>query len=319
MGDLVLIGRPGTLIGFPLPASHAGAVHVFRRTGDRWTESGILSAKHGTLGDGFGTALAADGNILAVGAPGAEGGGAVYLYERGSGGRWTERARLTAAKGVEGDRLGASVALQGGSLLAGAPGRDGEKGALLVFGRGKGPADWTTRSVIQGSGTEADDWFGASVAYDGQRALIGAPGPWTFDSTRWKPGRAFVFRPGPRGTWTEESRLAPDSGDGLRALGVAVLLDGAEALVGAPLSDSLGGVVARYRREGADWVAAGRVTPDTVTRPAGFGSALAKDGNDLLVGAPMADKNAGAVYVLRRGPPPEWKVVQRRSRPTSTC
>jgi hypothetical protein len=100
MGDLVLIGRPGTLIGFPLPASHAGAVHVFRRTGDRWTESGILSAKHGTLGDGFGTALAADGNILAVGAPGAEGGGAVYLYERGSGGRWTERARLTAAKGV---------------------------------------------------------------------------------------------------------------------------------------------------------------------------------------------------------------------------
>jgi hypothetical protein len=53
VGDQVLVGRPGTLIGFPLPASHAGAVHVFRREGERWTEAGIVSAGDGTLGDGF--------------------------------------------------------------------------------------------------------------------------------------------------------------------------------------------------------------------------------------------------------------------------
>src|SRR5918994_2165065 len=35
VGDQVLIGRPGTLIGFPMPPSHAGAVHVFRRDGER--------------------------------------------------------------------------------------------------------------------------------------------------------------------------------------------------------------------------------------------------------------------------------------------
>jgi choice-of-anchor B domain-containing protein len=315
LGDQVLIGRPGTLIGFPLPASHAGAVHVFRREGQRWTESAIVSAKDGTLGDGFGSALAAEGKILVVGAPGAEGGGAIYVYERGSGGRWTERARLTSANGVEGDRLGASVAIKGGVLLAGAPGSEGERGSLVVFGRGKGTADWTARAVLQGSGTGADDWFGASVAFDGQRALIGAPGPWTFDSTRWKPGQAFVFRMGQPGVWTEDGRLVPQAGDDLRALGVAVLLDGSEALIGAPLSDSLAGVVARYRRDGTAWTPAGRVTPDSVIRPAGFGAALARDGNDLLVGAPMADRNAGAVYVLRRGTAQEWKVAQRLSTP----
>ena len=117
-GDQVLIGRPGTLIGFPIPATHAGAVHVFRRDGDRWAESGMLSAKDGSLGDGFGTSLAVDGTLLAVGAPGAAGGGAVYLFERGSGGRWTERTRLTGAGGAEGDRFGAAVALKGGVLLA---------------------------------------------------------------------------------------------------------------------------------------------------------------------------------------------------------
>src|SRR5919109_1334983 len=80
-------------------------VHVIRRSGDRWTEQGMLRAKDGVLGDGFGTAIAAEGNLLAVGAPGAGGGGAVYVFERGAGGRWAERARLTAPGGADGDRL----------------------------------------------------------------------------------------------------------------------------------------------------------------------------------------------------------------------
>ena len=316
VGDQVLVGRPGTVIGFPLPASHAGAVHVFRREGERWTEAGILSPKDGALGDGFGSALAADGGVLVVGAPGAEGGGAVYVYQRSAAGAWTERSRLTSTNAADGDRLGASVALKGGVLLAGAPGRDGEKGAVVVFGRDKGPAGWTARTVLQGSATEASDWFGASVAFDGQRALVGAPGPWILDSAGWKPGRAFVFRAAGRGPWTEESRLAPQTGEGLKGFGVAVLLDGSEALVGAPLSDTLAGAVVRYRRGAASaWEPAGRVTPAARVRPAGFGSVLARDGNDLLVGAPLSDANAGAVHVLRRNGAAEWNEVQRLTIP----
>src|SRR5687767_13554079 len=144
-GDQVLIGRPGTLVGFPIPPSHAGAVHVFLRDGERWTESGMFSARDGAVDDGFGSALASDGNILVVGAPGAGGAGAVYVYERDSGRRWTERARLTAANGAEGDRLGSSVALKGRVLLAGAPGREGERGVVAVFGRGRSAGEWTFR------------------------------------------------------------------------------------------------------------------------------------------------------------------------------
>ena len=60
LGDQVLIGRPGILVGFPMPAIHAGTVHVFGREGAGWVESGMLGAKDGTLGDGFGSALAAE-------------------------------------------------------------------------------------------------------------------------------------------------------------------------------------------------------------------------------------------------------------------
>ena len=309
-GDEILVGRPGTLIGFPIPASHAGAVHVFRRSGNGWRESGLLGPKDGRLGDGFGTALTVDGNLLAIGAPGAEAGGAVYVYER-TGNAWTQRARLTGTGGAAADRFGAAVALKGTVLLVGAPGRDGERGAVVVFSRGKSAAQWTSREVIQGSGTAANDWFGAALSFDGRRALVGAPGPWTFDSTRWKPGTAFVFRASPRGKWAEDGRLVGAPDQRIRALGVSVLLDGEEAMVGAPLSDSLAGAVVRWRREAAGWAPAGAVIPDSVVRPGAFGAALARDGGDLLVGAPTSDKSVGAVHVFRRSGGGDWKSVQK--------
>ena len=302
VGDQVLIGRPGILVGFPMPAIHAGTVHVFGREGAGWVESGMLGAKDGTLGDGFGSALAAEKSLLVVGAPGAAGGGAVYVFERGSDGRWSERARLTAKGGTEGDRLGAAVALRGGVLLAGAPGRDAERGAVVVFARGRSAGEWTQRGALQPSATAAGDWFGAAVAFDGQRALVGAPGGTSapLDSTRLRPGQAFVFRSA-GATWSEEARLTAPTPGGNGSMGMAVLLDGTEALLGAPRVDSLAGMVVRFTRQGSTWTSAGTIAPDSIIRPAGFGSSLARDGGDLLVGAPLVNMSAGTVHVFRRG------------------
>ncbi|HEY7504452.1 MAG TPA: choice-of-anchor B family protein [Gemmatimonadales bacterium] len=302
LGDQVLIGRPGVLVGFPMPPTHAGTVHVFRREGGGWVEGEMLHAKDGTLGDGFGSALAAEKNLLLVGAPGAPGGGAVYVFERGSDGRWSERARVTAKGGAEGDRLGAAVAVRAGVLLAGAPGRDEERGSVLVFARGRTAGEWTLRGTIQPGATAAGDWFGAAVAFDGQRALVGAPGGTAgpLDSTRLRPGQAFVFRSA-GGKWSEETRLTPPTPAGNGAMGMAVLLEGTEALIGAPRTDSLAGTVVRFTRQGTTWTQAGTIAPDSAVRPAGFGSSLAWDGSDLLVGAPLVGMNAGAVHVFRRG------------------
>ena len=297
-GEQIVIGRPGTLIGFPIPPSHAGTVHIFVRSGDRWMEQGMVRAKDGVLGDGFGTAIATDGNLMAVGAPGATGGGAVYVFERGSGGRWVERARLSAAGGADGDRLGASIALRGGVLLVGAPGRESERGAVAVYARGKGAGEWKPRGLVQAKAAAGGDWFGAALAFDGQRALIGAPGNWVGDSTGRRQGQAFVFR-STSGGWSEEARLQPPTEDRHGSLGVAVLLNDSEALVGAPRTDSMRaswrGIVVRGPR-------GPRPAPSLQTdlRPAGFGTTLARDGGDLLIGAPNANMSAGGVYVFRR-------------------
>ncbi len=312
-GDQVLIGRPGLLSSFPMPAAHAGAVHVFRRgEAGRWVEAAMFAPKDGAVGDGFGGVLAAEGNLVAVGAPEAGGrAGAVYIFERDGGGRWTQRARLAPAQALAGTRVGASLALQGGVLLAGAPGDTANAGRVVVFRRGKSSAEWSEEAVLRASASTPNDRFGRAVSLDRGRALVGAPGPGGNDSTKWQPGAAYVLRGGPGG-WMEEAKLASDSAALGTSFAVSVLLDGDQALVGEPVADSVAGRVIVFRR-GRDgrWTRAAVVAAAVRQHPAAFGASLARDGRDLLVGAPAADSGAGAVHVLRRGGDGNYTEAQR--------
>jgi hypothetical protein len=101
----------------------------------------------------FGSAVALDGRTVAVGdgtypsARGCKPNGAVFMFERPSGG-WantdTPTATLRAKGGDTGDFVGASLALQGGTLVAGAPDTtvrdDQDVGAVYVFEKPHG--DW---------------------------------------------------------------------------------------------------------------------------------------------------------------------------------
>ena len=65
-----------------------------------------LTASAGSYGALFGSAVAADGDTLVIGAPWATNTrGAVYVYQR-TGDSWTETATLTASDGVGAENLG---------------------------------------------------------------------------------------------------------------------------------------------------------------------------------------------------------------------
>ena len=80
-------------------AATAGAVYVFERGPAGWVETAKLTASDGESHDGFGDALALDGERLLVGASYADEGallsGSVYVFER-VGRVWREDVRLTA-------------------------------------------------------------------------------------------------------------------------------------------------------------------------------------------------------------------------------
>jgi hypothetical protein len=131
-GDTVVVGAGGS----PNP----GAAYVFTRSAGVWSEQRKLTSPDGAAEDGFGVAVDVLGDTIAVGAPwndtAGTHAGSAYVFGR-SAGVWSELGRATASDGAAYDVLGHSVALTGGTLVAGAVGRDsivGESvGAAYVF------------------------------------------------------------------------------------------------------------------------------------------------------------------------------------------
>ena len=291
-GDL-LVGRTGSAF------TPAGTVHVFRPGADgAWREATSFSGQGVKPGDDFGAALAADGGVLAVGAPGLGGRGAVFLFERRGTG-WEQTARFDPQDGRPGERFGAALALQGGILVVGAPARDSARGAVYAFQRdGRG---WSAGRQIA-SGATAGDRTGAALAVRDGRVLVGMPGPGPGTGVEGQPwaGSALVLRLA-GGQWQEEARLTPLPADSALMFGASVGLTPGEIAVGAPLTARGAGAVLLFSFDGGTWRAAGRLTPSEPAPAQGYGAVLARQGDVMLVAAPgTARMVSGTVHVLTR-------------------
>lgn len=195
----------------------AGAAYIFSRTANAWAQQAYLKASNTDSasanpqfgGDYFGWSLdiSSDGNTVAVGAFGEDGGamgvdgaqnnndapdsGAVHTFIRSSG-SWSPQSYLKASNTNISDKFGMSVRLSGnGTTLAiSAPNEDSsatqingnqsdnsapESGAVYLFSHDG--ANWQQQSYIKASNTDTTDWFGMALAIseDGNTLAVGAP------------------------------------------------------------------------------------------------------------------------------------------------
>ena len=255
-------------------ASASGAVYIFTRAGDVWSQQAYIKASNTEASDRFGESLALDGDTLAVGAfledsaaTGvggdqadnlASGAGAVYVFVR-DGTLWTQQAYLKASNTEANDQFGFAVALDGDTLAVGAvledsaaTGIDGDQadntasaaGAVYVFARDG--AVWSQQAYVKASNTEANDRFGESLALDGDTLAVGADaedsaatgiGGDQGDNTAASAGAVYVYaRDG--ATWTQQAYLKASNAAAGDNFGSAVALDGDALAVGAVFEDS---------------------------------------------------------------------------------
>lgn len=148
-------------------------------------------ASDGAANDGFGGSVAVDGDTAVVGAVGSDRGGSAFVFVR-SGDAWVQAAKLTASDAANYDRFGASVAIGEGYVIVGASGTDGggdDEGSAYVF---FGSEDaWEQVAELKADDAAGDDWFGASVAIDGDFVIVGASRD---DLSGANEGSAYVFR-----------------------------------------------------------------------------------------------------------------------------
>lgn len=326
-GDTAVFGAPGD-------ESWRGAVYLYRWPGVNWQEQRKLGP--GEWAHQYGLASAVSGDILVVGAYGADIGGqsvagAAYLYARNLGGadNWGFVKRLTASDYAAFNYFGHSVAVSGDTIVIGAYGADigGQEapGAAYIFSRNWGGADnWGQVKKLYASDYAEQDHFGAAVAISGDIVAVGSNR--ANIGGQVQAGAAYVFSRnwGGMENWGQVKKLyASDYAQG-NYFGSCLALDGDTLVVGAYLADVLGqdsaGAVYVFSHNwgGQDnWGQVKRLFAYDHAANDHFGQSVAISGDILLVGAPGADiggqSGVGAAYLFYRniGGPEFWGELKK--------
>jgi hypothetical protein len=256
--------------------------------------------------------MSLDGDTLLVGSPRKDilGGtpvGAAYVFVRdgASPTGWTEEARLDLGAGSGHNYLfGQSVALDGDTAVIGAPGASYmggvQSGSAYVFVRSG--TSWSQEALLPPDAGDDNEFFGVSVALDGDTAVVGA---WSDDDGGLQAGAAYVFvRSGT--TWSQEAKLLAGPPGTSFLFGRSVAVDGDTALVGAPGDDSNGfgaGAIFVFERSGTTWTAQERLLASDGVADDQLGFAVAFEDETAVAGAHNNDvgaSNSGAAYVWVR-------------------
>lgn len=286
LGSAVAISGNTAVIGSIFAGGNR--VFVFVRQGGAWTQQQEIAPADIQAGDRFGASVALRGDTLVVGAPG-DGGfrGAAYVYARLDG-AWVERQKLVAGDGQPGDTFGHNVALGDETLVVGAPGDDGIRGAAYVFRPTNGI--WAEQQKVTASDGLALDGFGIATAISAGTLVVGATSD---DGAR---GSAYVFVQD--GTvWTERQKLAASDAAPLDVFGQALAVSGDTILVAAPFDDVGANVnqgsVYVFGADGASWTERQKLTASDGAAGDQFGQGVAVRGNAILAGAPGDDLGPG--------------------------
>lgn len=248
-------------------------------------------------GQEFGSSIDAQGDLVIVGmARGVQGGvttGSALVMRRDLDGLWFVDTTLFAEQPASNDAFGHAVAIDGDTLVVGAP-RDNlddmiDAGSIRIFQLDIN-GGWAPVATLTSPTPQPDAWFGYSVDIVADTIVVGEPFTWNPTTS----GRVHAFRRG-RDGWALESTLeaaAPVEGD---RFGTSLALDagGASVVIGAPGPSpndrEIVGFVHCLRREsdGGD----NRWTLDqSIGSPLGpntqFGWAVALDGDRLVVTEP---------------------------------
>jgi len=332
-GDTVLVGAP---LEVNPSCGICGAVYFYQRSGSTWALQQRILAED--VGSGsfqvgsqawFGGSVAIDGSIAVVGAYGDEPGaaaldsGLVYVFAA-SGGMWSLQQVLASPDPeTQGDGFGYAVAVDGSTVVVGAPFDEDQASSTVAQGGAVHVFDysssWVHAAKLFGSLTQPYDTFGHALALDADTLVAGAPG---YDDAAATQGIAYVFT---RSTgWSAPQVIAPPAPVSLGLFGSSVAISrdvgngSGVLLIGEPGADDVNavgqilnqsGAVHRYLWTSLSWIYDQAINDDLNVTAQGdqfLGSALATDGETHVVGAPDSDDytrtDAGAGFASDRYP-----------------
>ncbi len=247
-----------------------------------WNESKLKdSAGNIQAVANFGTAVAMNNGWAAVVAPTEDTGaildvGAVYMYKL-VGSSWIQKQKVMISDAAARDTI-ASVAISGNRMVIGSPYRAGQ-GMAFVFDVTNDV--WTLTRQISPPTSQADQYFGQSVAITANNIFVGAP---NFNGGgQVKAGSVSVF------SSDGATFLVSIMGEAANnAFGSALAADGSLIAIGAPQAEGRltlsPGSAYVYSISGSTATQVAKKTGTMMAET--FGATVALIGNRLAVGSP---------------------------------
>lgn len=288
-GYSIDIDKNRVVVGSPCKSLFKGAAYLFtwNEKRNKWVES-KLTPPTGAK-DFFGSAVAVDGDTIAVGARDRGVGGAIIIYEWANN-QWNA-SEIVPKNKLKGAKFGSCVSLSGDTLIVGAPASSlaaSNSGAVYVFKRDAETKKWNESYVLTAFNGKPDDGFGSSIAFAEDTIAVGAI------NSNHKYGSAYIY------TWNQntsnwnEKQIKPFVGKrinrNLRQFGASVAINKNFIAIGAYSVNK----TYLYHR-----------TPQSSQKEISiyafkaysFGRAVVLSENELISGAPARGTVDGAFYV----------------------
>lgn len=311
-GSVVEINNGEIIVGEPGNVVDSGYVYLYRPVNGAWTEVASIVASDATEGDGFGTAIIADGDAMLISAVGEER-STVYMFRRVDG-EWDEVGTLSPTG--EGDHTGFGSSLAASvddhTIIVGAARAEDGWGAAYIFrweddgwqqqARLAGErAEVSEREAALAEATEggqsmdeipeaSPEGFGGAVAIKGNWAFVGAP------SSFQNAGRVYAFRDGDNGWERAPMEVYSTAGD---RFGASLEIGDGLLAIGAPNYQPLGAVRRfAYSEETDEWIRIGSVFPFEGASYL-FGIDVEIVGDTMYIASPQHVSDGGMIYMYK--------------------
>ncbi|WP_254560967.1 T9SS type A sorting domain-containing protein [Dyadobacter diqingensis] len=342
-GNYLVVGAPNE--GFNVGAANevvcVGAAYIYKRdqggTGNWGLVKRLVDTDRKTF-DQFGTAVAINGDDIAIGIPSdevkdannmiLERAGAVCIYNKYQGGtdNWGQTKKITEPDPGPYNSFGGIIAMEGNDMVIGHyvfGNGSGKPESAYVFEKNQGgTGNWGVIKKLVAPTPAKGDYFGQSVGIGDGYIIVGAVQE-DGSNSMVESGSAYIFKKNQGGNknWGLVKKLTAPNPEHFEFFGKSVAISGEHALVGVPQEDDDefeknnimdAGAAYFYQKEkggNENWGFTRKTITEERTPDDNYGYSVAISGDLAVVGSPYEDQDrfgkntipdAGAAYILRR-------------------
>lgn len=337
-GDYAVVGCPNASYdenGLN-PMEDAGASYVLKKNTDgSWELTQKLLASDRARRNRFGVSVAIHGDYLVIGSD-LEGvmmnqPGAAYIFEKNNEDNWIEKQKLIASDRKDFDLFGQNVDIYENHVIVGARSDDEDannantkyySGSVYIFEKDN-HGIWGNQQKLVALDRAEGDHFGQDLAIYGDYAVIGAmqeDEDATFGNTISNAGSCYIFKKDVNGNWGQYQKIVASHRSINAFFGKSIAMDENVIIVGTSLESgdednsntlqNAGAIYVFNKNTSNQWIQTQKIVASDRLEGDGFGSSVAIDQSNLIVGAPNVDlvnpnddstvKNIGAFYMFKQ-------------------